>query len=52
MSHLGRKASPLLCRQVCVEAEETPGRDAEEAGAQNGMLDQRTLEAPPDPKSL
>ena len=30
MSHLGRKAASLLCRQVCVEAEETAGRAAEE----------------------
>lgn len=30
MSHLGRKAASLLCRQVCAEAEETPGRAAEE----------------------
>ena len=53
MSHLGRKAASRLCRQVCVEAEETPRRAAEEEmGAQNETLDQRTLEAPPDSKFL
>lgn len=36
-----------------MEAEETPGRAAEEeTGAQNETLDQGTLEAPPDSKFL
>lgn len=31
MSHsLGGRLLPFLCRQVCAEAEETPGRAAEE----------------------
>lgn len=46
------KGCSPLCKG-CAKAEETPGRAAkEEARAQHGELDQRILEAPPDPEFL